>query len=62
MEILMLENVSPDFLFLARPGTILLAGKTYEAAVNKNGAVMAIFENGETLGVKPGEFEIVQEK
>lgn len=61
IKILMLENVRPDFLFLAKPGTILRAGKTYEATVNKNGAVTAICENGETLGVKPGEFEIVQE-
>lgn len=61
MKILMLENVRPDFLFLAKPGTILRAGKTYEATVNKNGAVTAICENGETLGVKPGEFETVQE-
>lgn len=60
MKILMLENVRPDFLFLAKPGTILRAGETYEAMVNKCGAITAICENGETLGVKPGEFEVVE--
>ena len=61
MKIIMLENVIPDFLFLAKPGTILWAGKTYEATVNKCGAVIAICENGETLGVKPGEFKVVEQ-
>lgn len=61
MKILMLENVRPDFLFLTKTGTFLRAGKTYEATVNKCGAITAICENGEMLGVKPGEFEVVEQ-
>lgn len=61
MKILMLENVRPDFLFLAKPGTILRAGETYDVTVNKGGAITAICENGEALGVKPGEFKVVEQ-
>lgn len=60
MKIKMLCNVRPDLIFLAKPGTILRAGMEYEAASNKNGAISGICENGETLGVKPGEFEFVE--
>ena len=38
----------------------LLFGKTYEAETNKNGAVFVRFLDGSTLGVMPGEFEIVK--
>lgn len=56
----MLENVRPDLIFLAKPGTILRAGKEYEATSNKNGAISGRAENGEMLGVRPGEFEFVR--
>ena len=61
MKIRMLTTVRPDISFLAMPGTILRAGETYEATKNRNGAVSGICDNGNTLGVKPGEFEIVEE-
>lgn len=61
MKIRMLENVRPDLVFLAKPGTILRCGKVYEATENKYGAVSGICENGEVLGVKPDEFELVGE-
>lgn len=60
MKIKMLCNVRPDLIFLAKPGTILRAGMQYEAVSNKNGAISGICENGEALGVKPGEFEFVE--
>lgn len=60
MKIRMLTNVRPDLIFLAKPGTILRAGVVYEATYNKNGAVSGICENGETLGVKPSEFESLE--
>lgn len=62
MKIRMLMTVRPDFplnIFCAAPGTILRVGEVYEATANKNGAVTAICENGERLGVKPAEFEFV---
>lgn len=63
VKIKMLMTVTPDFSFLAKPGTVLVMGETYEATVNRNGAVSGVCENGEVLGVKPHEFvEIVGEK
>ena len=32
----------------------------YRAGCNKHGAVYAILEGGNTLGVKPGEFEFIE--
>lgn len=60
IRIHMLENVRPDFLFMAKPGTILRAGQIYDAVSNPHGAISGICENGETLGVKPGEFEFIE--
>ena len=62
MKIKMLTTVRPDFplnLVCCAPGTILRVGETYEATSNPNGAITAICENGERLGVKPCEFEFV---
>ena len=59
IRIRMLKAVIPDFYLLARPGTLLLTGKEYDAVSNRNGAISGICENGEKLGVKPGEFEFV---
>lgn len=56
----MLENVTADLWFMARPGTVLRAGAEYEAKANRNGAISALCENGEWPGVKPGEFEFVE--
>lgn len=38
----------------------ILAGGEYEAKANKNGAISALCEGGEYIGVKPGEFEFVE--
>lgn len=59
IKIRMLETVRPDLPFLAKPGTVLVQGKEYDAEANKHGAVSGICENGDYLGVKPGEFEFV---
>lgn len=59
MRIKMLMTVRSDVPFLAKPGTVLRIGKEYEATANKNGAVSAICENGDQLGVKPCEFQFV---
>lgn len=56
----MLQNVRPDFLFLAEPGTVLRAGLEYDAMTNRYGAISGLCENSEYLGVKPGEFEFIE--
>lgn len=60
VKIKMLKTVRPD-LFLGIPGTILREGNIYEAKKNRLGAISGLSENGEWLGVKPNEFEEVQE-
>lgn len=60
MRIKMLENVILELPFLSKPGTFLCAEVEYEARANKNGAISALCDNGEWLGVKPGEFEFVK--
>ncbi|WP_088187566.1 hypothetical protein [Desulfosporosinus sp. FKA] len=59
IKIRMLQNVRPDFIFLAKPGTILRQGLEYDAMTNPNGAISGLCDNGEYMGVKPGEFEFV---
>ncbi len=56
----MLHNVRQDLLFLAKPGTILQYGMEYEAQSNRLGAISGICENGEVLGVKPGDFVFLE--
>lgn len=66
IEIRMLKTVQADGLFallgchkgLSTP-TILMEGKVYQAVSNRHGAISGICDNGERLGVKPGEFEFV---
>lgn len=69
IKIRMLMHVSPytdmagqsglAFILRARPETKLLRGHTYSAVCNKHGAIAARCDNGELLGVKPGEFEFI---
>ncbi len=64
MKIKMLETVRPDFpffLFGVPLDTMLVYDEVYEATQNKHGAVCGICKNGQKLGVKSGEFEIVEE-
>lgn len=56
----MLERVRPDFPPVSKPGTVALCGHVYECVTNQHGAVSVICPNGELLGVKPDEFEVVQ--
>jgi hypothetical protein len=59
IRIRMLKTVVPDFPFI-KNGTQLLSGTIYVATSNSLGAVSGICNNGEKLGVKPGEFEFVE--
>jgi hypothetical protein len=60
IRIKMLCNVRSDLPFGVKPGTILRAGEEYDGASNRNGAICGICENGEIIGVKPGEFEFLE--
>lgn len=53
-------TVRPDMPFLAKPGAVALVDHVYEVWVNSYGAVSAICANGERLGLKPREFDIVE--
>ena len=43
-----------------KPGTMLELDQVYDCWVNMNGAVSGLCANGELLGVKPGEFDVVE--
>ena len=59
IEIHMLTTIR-GIAFISKPGTILYKDIKYKAEANKNGAVSGVCDNGEKLGVKPGEFEFVK--
>jgi len=59
MKIKMLQTVRSDIPFLSQPETVLIAGEEYEAKANKYGAISGQCENGEYLGVRPGEFRFL---
>lgn len=66
IKIRMRKNVRIDFplgiigLLGEKPGTILRADMEYQAISNKNGAISGLCDNGEYLGVKPGEFDFIE--
>jgi len=60
LKVQMRKSVFPDFLFLAKPGTSTTIGEEYYVWVNNYGAVSAILENGEQLGLKPDEFRVIE--
>jgi hypothetical protein len=58
LSIKMLKTVR-GYPLISKPGTILRSGKQYTAKSNKHGAISGLCDNGEYLGVKPGEFVFV---
>jgi hypothetical protein len=60
IRIRMSKTVRRDWPCLGKPGTIAIVGKEYPASSNQYGAISAICDNGEKLGVKPGEFEFIE--
>lgn len=60
-RIRMLKTVVPDLshFFPEIKHPIARAGAEFRAWTNSNGAVIAVFPNGDKLGVKPGEFEVI---
>jgi hypothetical protein len=56
----MVQTVTSDLLFLLpNSENVAVKGALYPAWTNSYGAVAAVFPDGNTLGVKPGEFEVV---
>lgn len=57
-------TVRPDFICLMaepkRKTNILNEGELYHTTVNSHGAVCGICDDGQTLGVKPDEFEVIE--
>ena len=63
MKIKMLVDVMPDNLpgiIIYDTNMVLHKGNIYEAKQNKHGAVYVTFENGQSLGVKTDEFEVIR--
>ncbi len=60
LKVKMLQLVRPDIPFLAKKDTVCLYDQEYYVWVNSYGAVSAILPNGELLGLKPDEFEVIE--
>lgn len=57
----MSQTVTSDLAFLLPNSEhVAVVGAAYPAWTNSYGAVAAVFPDGEKLGVKPGEFEVVE--
>jgi hypothetical protein len=62
-KIKMAKTLYPDEvcgISLAKPGTMLELNQVYDCWVNSHGAVAGYCDNGEKLGVKPGECDVVE--
>ena len=59
-KIKMLTTVYPHWPPAIKPGTMLEMGQVYDCWVNIHGAVSGWCDNGEKLGVTPGEFDVVE--
>lgn len=65
-KVKMLETVTTDLplaFLMSEPNETLpmaVGGNEYYVNVNCNGAVSAIFEDGQMLGLKPAEFEVIE--
>jgi hypothetical protein len=61
-KIKMAKTLYPDLPWMPgiKPGTMLELNMVYDCWVNSHGAVAGWCDNGEKLGVKPGEFDVVE--
>lgn len=62
LKVKMATTVTPDFpdILIPKEGTIALNEGEHYVWVNSYGAVSAILENGEKLGLYPSEFNIIE--
>jgi hypothetical protein len=61
-KIKMAKTLYPDLPWMPgiKPGTMLELNMVYDCWVNIHGAVAGWCDHGEKLGVKPGEFDVVE--
>lgn len=59
LKVQMACNVRSELPF-SKPGTIARNGEEYYVWCNSHGAVSAILDNGECLGLRPCEFNITE--
>jgi len=61
LKVRMAKNVVPDApAMFASPKIIAKADQEYFVWVNKHGAVTAIMEDGQRLGLLPSEFDVTE--
>lgn len=60
LKVKMKTTVRPDFPQIFPSKEICIEGIEYYCQVNSYGALSAILPDGEYLGLKPGEFEVVE--
>jgi hypothetical protein len=53
-------DILPGLGFISSNPKVAVNSETFPAWTNSYGAVAAVFPDGETLGLKPGEFEVVE--
>lgn len=64
LKVKLAKTVAPDLLEYApildiKADTVALKDQEYYVWVNSQGAVLAILENGEKLGLLPSEFDVI---
>lgn len=59
LKVRLAETVRGSY-FISPPGTVLKEDRIISAVSNQNGAISGICDNGELLGLYPGEFEFIE--
>lgn len=60
LKVKVAKTVMPDLPFLAKSTTVCKLNEEYHVWVNSQGAVSAIFPDGEKLGLLPSEFDVTE--
>lgn len=61
LTVKMLKTVNSELPIVVEPKPIKVEeGQEYPVWVNSHGAVAAVLPSGETLGIKPDEFEVIE--
>lgn len=65
LKVKMVQTVMSDLPFFLPEAKesdypVAVGGNEYYVSVNSYGAVTAIFDDGRQLGLKPGEFEVIE--
>ena len=60
LKVKMNQRVASDFPAIFKPSVECIKGEHYYCWVNSYGALSAILPDGEKLGLKPDEFEVIE--